>query len=183
MEAGTARLASEFSTGSKTIADLFPIAADRYADRVLVRAKRSDEWVDTTFAEAGEIVSEIGRGLLDLGLELGDRVALLANTRPEWTYCDFGITTAGGTVVPIYPTNSPQECEWVAGNSESRFLICEDAGQLAKIRSVRASLPRLEQVIVIDPSGDTSDAMALEELRARGRSCSADELAARSGQV
>ncbi len=117
MEAGTARLGTEFSTGSRTIADMFPIAAERYAARVLVRAKRGGGWTDTTFAQAGEIVSEIARGLLDLGLEPGDRVALLANTRPEWSYCDFGIASAGGTVVPIYPTNSAQECAWVAGNS------------------------------------------------------------------
>ena len=53
--------------------------------------------------------------------------------------------------MPIYPTNSPEECEWVAGDSEARFIVCEDAAQVAKIAAVRDELPQLETVIVIDP--------------------------------
>ena len=105
------------STGSKTIADLMARAAEQFADRVAVRHKVDDDWRDVTFAEVGQIVREIGLGLIDLGIAPGERVSLLCNTRPEWTYCDFAITSAGAVVVPIYPTNSPEECEWVAGNS------------------------------------------------------------------
>ncbi|MDQ3997038.1 MAG: AMP-binding protein, partial [Gemmatimonadota bacterium] len=118
------------STGSKTIADLLARAAEKYADTVAVRHKQDGEWKDVTYAEVGEIVSEIGRGLIDLGIEQGDRVGILCGTRPEWTYVDFAITSAGGVVVPIYPTNSPEECEWVLGNSESRAVICENAEQV-----------------------------------------------------
>ncbi len=183
MEAGTAPTAVEHSTGSKTIADLMALAAEQFGDRVMVRVKRGDEWVDTTYAEVGEIVSEIARGFLDLGLELGDRVGLLANTRPEWSYADFAITSAGGTVVPIYPTNSPEECEWVAGNSEARFLVCEDATQVAKVQAVRDRLPHLEGLVVMDPEGDVADAMTLDALRERGRARSAEELRQRTAQV
>ena len=94
-------------------------AAEQFADRVAVRHKVDGDWRDVTFAEVGEIVREIGLGLIDLGIAPGERVSLLCNTRPEWTYCDFAITSTGAVVVPIYPTNSPEECEWVAGNSES----------------------------------------------------------------
>ena len=114
MEAGTTP-----TTGSTTIADLLPRAADLYGDHAAVRYKSGDEWLDVSFAEVGEIVSEIARGLIDLGLQKGERVSLLSETRPDWTYCSFAISSAGGVVVPIYPTNSPEECEWVAGNSES----------------------------------------------------------------
>jgi len=72
-------------------------------------------------------------------------------------------------VVPIYPTTSPEECEWVAGNAESRAIVCEDAEQVAKIREVRPNLPALETIIVVDPSGDVGDAIPLEVLRERGR--------------
>ena len=77
--------------------------------------------------ELGEIVSEVGRGLIDLGIEPGERVSMLCTTRIEWTWCSFAISAAGAVVVPIYPTNSPEECEWVAGNSESVAIVCEDA--------------------------------------------------------
>ena len=102
------------STGSKTIADLLPRAAEKYASQPAVRFKRDGEWQDVTYAQLGEIVSEIGRGLIDLGIEPQERVCILANTRPEWSYCDFAISATGATVVPIYQTNSPSECEWVA---------------------------------------------------------------------
>jgi long-chain acyl-CoA synthetase len=180
MESSTA---SQESTGSRTIADMMSLAAERHGDRTAVTFKRGDEWVEVSYREVGEIVSEIARGLIDLGLEAGDRAAVLCTTRAEWTYSSFGITSAGGVVVPIYPTNSPEECEWVAGNSESRFVVCEDATQVAKIAQVRERLPQLEAVIVIDPAGDVGDAIPLDDLRERGRGRDAAEVAERSAAV
>jgi long-chain acyl-CoA synthetase len=171
------------STGSRTIADMMALAAERYGDRTAVTFKRGDEWAEVTYREVGDIVSEIARGLIDLGLEPGDRVAVLCTTRPDWTYASFGITSAGGVVVPIYPTNSPDECAWVAGNSESRFIFCEDASQVAKITEVRDRLPGLEAVIVIDPEGDVGDALPVDDLRARGRGRDAAEVAERAAAV
>jgi long-chain acyl-CoA synthetase len=179
MEAGTAPA----TTGSTTIADLMRRAAEKYSDRPAVRHKTEDGWRDVSFSEVGEIVSEIGRGLLELGIEPGDRVSLLCNTRPEWTYADFAISSAGAVVVPIYPTNSPEECEWVAGNSGSRAVVCEDASQVAKIVAVRDRLPELEHIVVIVPGGDTADAVTLDELRERGRSRDPGELEARANAV
>jgi long-chain acyl-CoA synthetase len=171
------------STGSRTIADMMGIAAERYGDRTAVTFKRGDEWAEVSYRELGETVSEIARGLIALGLEPGDRAAVLCTTRPEWTYASFGITSAGGVVVPIYPTNSPEECEWVAGNSESRFVIAEDAEQVAKLAEVRDRLPGLEAIIVIDPSGDVGDAIPLDDLRERGRGRDAAEVAERAAAV
>jgi long-chain acyl-CoA synthetase len=120
MESSTA---APESTGSRTIADMMGLAAERYGDHPAVTYKRGDEWATVSFRELGDIVSEIARGLIDLGLGAGDRAAVLCSTRPEWTYTSFAIASAGGVVVPIYPTNSPEECEWVASNSESRFVF------------------------------------------------------------
>ena len=179
MESSTA--AASQSTGSTTIADMLGLAAERYGDRAAVRFKRDGAWHDVSFAELGEIVSEIARGLIDLGLQPGDRVSLLCSTRPEWTYADFAITSAGGVVVPIYPTNSPSECAWVAGNSESRFVVCEDATQVAKIDEVRGELPALEAVIAIEPAERARS--PLDELRERGRGRDAAEVAERAAAV
>jgi long-chain acyl-CoA synthetase len=178
MEAGTTP-----TTGSRTIADLLPRAAELYGDKAAVRHKVGDEWVDVSFAEVGEAVSEIARGLIDLGLAKGERVSLLAETRPEWTYCSFAISSAGGVVVPIYPTNSPEECEWVAGNSESAGIICSDASQVAKILQVRSSLPSLRFIVVIDEGGDVGDAISLEDVRTRGAGIDASALEERQDSV
>src|SRR5215216_4487249 len=198
MESSTAVRAHERATGSSTIADLIGLAAQRHGDSPAIRHKQDGTWRDVGFAELSETVSEVGRGLIDLGIEPGDRVALLCTTRREWTYADFGITTAGAVVVPIYPTNSPEECQWVAGNSESRAVVCEDAEQVAKIRAVQGDLPALETIVVVDPSGDEakrppkgeappvtsearqSDAIPLDELRERGRGRDPEELAERA---
>jgi long-chain acyl-CoA synthetase len=167
-------------TGSVTIADIVGLAAERYGERPAARFKRDGEWSDVSYQELGETVSEIARGLIDLGLAPGDRVALLCTTRVEWTYADFAITSAGAVVVPIYPTNSPEECAWVAGNSESRFVICEDAEQVAKIVAVRDQLPMLEEIISVEP---TEGAISLDELRERGRGRDAGEIAERVAAV
>src|SRR4051812_19181421 len=164
-------------TGSVTIADIVGLAAERYQGRPAVRFKRDDQWHDVSYAELGEIVSEIARGFVDLGLAQGDRVALLCTTRVEWTYADFGITCAGGVVVPVYPTNSADECAWVAGNSESRFVVCEDAAQVAKIAAVRDGLPLVEGIVCIEDGVEGT--ISLDDLRTRGRSRKREEIATR----
>jgi long-chain acyl-CoA synthetase len=167
-------------TDSATIADIVSLAAERYGERPAARFKRGDAWAEVSYAELAGIVSEIARGLIDLGLAPGDRVALLCTTRVEWSFVDFAITAAGGVVVPIYPTNSPDECAWVAGDSESRFVVCEDASQVAKIAAVRERLPKLEEIVAIEPA---DGALALDELRERGRGRDAREVAERTAAV
>src|SRR4051794_27173348 len=171
---------TQFGTGSATIADIVSLAAELYGEQPAARFKRGDEWTDVSYRELSETVSEIARGLIDLGLEAGDRVALLCTTRVEWSYADFAITAAGACVVPIYPTNSPEECAWVAGNSESRFVVCEDSSQVAKIVAVRDELPKLEAIIAIEPC---DDAISVDELRERGRARDPKEVAARTAAV
>jgi long-chain acyl-CoA synthetase len=167
-------------TDSVTIADIVSLAAERHGERPAARFKRGDDWAEISYRELAETVSEIARGLIDLGLEHGDRVALLCTTRVEWSFVDFAITAAGAVVVPVYPTNSPEECAWVAGDSQSRFVVCEDASQVAKIVAVRDKLPELEQIIAIEPS---DDALSLDELRARGRTRDVHEVAERTAAV
>jgi long-chain acyl-CoA synthetase len=172
-------------TTSTTIADLLPRAAAQFGDRVAVKHKSGGTWHDVTFAEVGVVVSEIGRGLIDLGLVQGDRICLLSHTRPEWSYCDFGAVTAGLTVVPVYQTNSPEECHWVASDSEARAIVCEDAAQVEKILAVRDRLPLLEHLLVMEPTPETdaAGALPLAALRERGRGRSEDELRARAAAV
>ena len=168
---------------NRTIARAAANAADRFADRLAVRYKRGEGWADHTFAEVSEIVDEIALGLLHLGLEPGDRVGLLANTRAEWTYSSLAISRAGGVVVPIYPTNSPDECEWVIGNSDSKIVIAEDAGQAAKIEEVRDGLSDLEHVVLIDPDGRAASDHTIDQLREHGRGGDRSELERRCEQV
>ncbi len=162
MEAATAA-----KTGSHTIAGLLPQTVASNPDKVAIRYKRDGAWRDVTYTELGEIVTEIGLGLIDLGIEGGERVSILANTRPEWSYVDMAATSAGTVVVPIYQTNSPEECHWVLADSDACAVVCENAEQLAKIAAIRDRLPNLRHVVVMDPppaddttAGTTADATA-----------------------
>ena len=182
MEASTVP-ASEVATGSRTIADLLPLAAEKFGDAPAVRQKVDGAWQDVSFREVADIAREIALGLIDIGIAPGDRVCILCQTRPEWTYADFGIAQTGATVVPIYPTNSPEECEWVVGNSGAKAVVCEDAAQIAKIRAVAERLPDLETIIAIDPSGDVGDAISMDDLRERGRKGDPAELERRAEAI
>jgi long-chain acyl-CoA synthetase len=163
-----------------TVAALPGQAAARFADNVAARYRVDGRWEEMTYAQAGRAIEEIGLGLIDLGVEPGDRVCVLANTRVEWTLASYAITAAGAIVVPIYPTNSPAECQWVAGNSGARAVFCEDAAQRAKIDAIRSQLPELEHVIGISPDGGE---LTLQELRRRGSARARVELAERTSRV
>jgi long-chain acyl-CoA synthetase len=192
MEAATAESAATPSatTGIRTIADLLPNSVAAHGGKVAIRYKRDGSWHDVTYAELGEIVHEIALGLLALGIEAGERVSILANTRPEWTYVDMAATSAGTIVVPIYQTNSPEECHWVLSDSDACAVVCEDASQLAKIAEIRDRLPSLRTIIVMDPPEPGADpaidalqAISVDEVRERGRGRSAAELDARRAGV
>jgi long-chain acyl-CoA synthetase len=157
-------------TGSKTIADLLPLAVEKYGDAPAQRFKVGDDWRDRSYAELGEVVREVALGLIDLGIEPGEKISILAHTRPEWTHACFGILTAGATLVTIYQTNLPEECQYVLQHSDSRAVLVEDAEQLAKVREVEGDCPELRHVIVLDPGdADLGDAITLDALRERGR--------------
>jgi long-chain acyl-CoA synthetase len=184
MEAGTASVAgSKYGTGSRTMADLGLLAADKFADQVAMKHKVGDEWVEITYAEFGAATREIGLGLVDLGLQHADKVAILANSRPEWVETNFAILASGCASVSIYQTNSAEECHYVLEHSEARAVFVEDASQLAKIREVEDKLPNLAHVIVFEP-GDADDrAITLDGLRERGRNRGVEELEARIAAV
>jgi long-chain acyl-CoA synthetase len=173
------------TTGSQTIADLIARSAVEHAEHVAVRYKRDGTWHDVTYAQLADIVEEIGLGLIDLGIQAGERVCILANTRPEWSYVDMAIVSAGAVAVPIYQTNSPEECLWVISDSDACAVVCENEEQLNKIVAISDRVPNLRTVIVMDPpAGELPlDAIALDEVRERGRTHTAGELEARRAAV
>ena len=167
----------ERGTKSSTLADLLPLSAQLYGSAPAVRFKQDGKWVDRSFDQVLEIVRSLSLGLIDLGVAKGDKVSILGNTRPEWTYFDFAALSAGAVVVPIYQTNSPEECQYVLENSDAKVVVVEDDEQMEKIRAVRDQLPLLEHVVRM--TGSSEDAISLEDLAARGDARDASEWEAR----
>src|SRR6188472_900835 len=153
-------------TKSATLADLLPLSAKLYGDASAVHYKQDGSWVDRSLNQVLETVRSLSLGLIDLGIGKGDKVSILGNTRPEWTYFDFAALSAGAVVVPIYQTNSPEECQYVLENSDAKVVVVEDDEQMEKIRAVRDQLPLLEKVVRM--TGSSEDAISLEDLAARG---------------
>src|SRR5215210_3171838 len=86
---------------AETVAGLARTAAERYGDKTALRFKRDGDWRELSFNEVSKTVDEIALGLIDLGVAPGDRVAILADTSPEWTLTSSAVWAAGGVVVPI----------------------------------------------------------------------------------
>jgi long-chain acyl-CoA synthetase len=174
METATVESRPVSGAGSTTIADLLPAAAEKYGSAPAVMYRDdSGQWATRSFAEVGDRVRSLALGLIDIGVQKGDKVSILANTRPEWTYYDFAALTAGATVVPIYQTNSAEECQYVLENSDAKVVIVEDSEQLDKIRQVRDRCPKLEHVIRM--TGSSDDAISTDDLARRGASREASE--------
>ncbi|WP_077798815.1 long-chain fatty acid--CoA ligase [Streptomyces sp. JHA26] len=130
-----------------------------------------DDWKSLTWAQAAERVHAIAAGLIELGVEPEQRVALASSTRLEWILADLGIMCAGAATTTVYPQTNAEESAYILSDSESRVLIAEDAAQLAKARERRAELPDLTRVVVIDATGaDTTEdwVLTLDELERRG---------------
>ncbi len=163
-----------------TVARLPGSAAERFADRVAARYRDGEDWRELTYSEAGAAIDEIALGLVELGLEPGDRVGILSDTRVEWTLASYGISAAGGVAVPVYPTSSPKECAWVLGNSQARAVFCDTKEQLVKLEQVRDELQDLQTTIgFASGAGD----LTLAELRERGQGGDPAELDRRQDAV
>jgi long-chain acyl-CoA synthetase len=163
-----------------TVAALPSSAAQRFGDHLAARHRVDGEWREHTYQEVVEAIGEIALGLAALGIEAGDRVGVLADTRLDWTLASYGISAVGGVVVPVYPTNSARECEWVLGNSGAKAVVCEDEAQVAKVQQVRGNLPDLGHVIAMD--GEAGD-LSLDAVREGGRGRDRAELEERQCHV
>ena len=172
------------STGSSTMAELLTIAAVKHGDRTAIKFHADDAWQEMSFAQLGETVNAIAKGLIANGVEHGDAISILSNTRPEWTFADFGSLYVGAVVAPIYPSNSAEECEYVINHAESKVLFLENGEQLRKIETVRAQLTSIKLIVVIDPdTDDLGEAITLAELKAQGEGVSDADLEARTTAI
>ena len=141
--------------------------------RVLMREKDLGIWRSWTWTQAGEAVRELTMGLVALGVQPGETVSILANTRIEWVLADFAVLSAGGVSNGIYPTDSAVQVQYLCEDSSTVLLFVEDDEQLDKALEAREHLPKLRKIVVMDMEGlrDLSDpgVMSLTALRDLGR--------------
>jgi long-chain acyl-CoA synthetase len=179
-EATSAEIAVS-AAGATTLAELIDRTAGLHSGTAL-RYKEGNAWTGMSFNQLRQVVRDIAKGLMALGVERGHRVSILSNTRAEWTIVDLATLCAGATVAPIYHTNSPGECLYVLQHSEAHALFVEDADQLSKIEQVRGDCTALEHVISIEDTGGRGY-MSLSALKEAGASVSDEQLDERIASV
>ena len=122
-------------------------------DAVALRQKQFGIWQPTTWREYAQRAGCFALALLELGLAPGDKVAILGENRIEWVIAQFGVGLAGGIVAGVYPTSPGVEIEYLLQLAGAPVIVCEDQEQLDKVLSVRARLPELRHIVLIDTRG------------------------------
>src|SRR3954463_8818780 len=132
-----------------TLATMFWSRVEKSADRPAQMLKQGGVWKTLTWREVGETVRELALGLIALGRQQGDAVALLSSSRAEWVQADFAIFSAGCITVPVYPTYPPDLIAYLVNDSNPRTIIVESPAQLAKVLDAREKMPALEHIVLI----------------------------------
>ena len=153
----------------QSVAGLFRLRLAEDGHRSAARRKVSGKWEDVTWAELAAQGEEAAWGLLALGVEKGQMIALIGSTRIEWTVCDLGVMYTGATAVPIYHSNTPDEIRFILENSGAVMALVEDQKQLKKLIEARSKLPKLKTVVLMEGEGDGRWSFSLEQLKAKGR--------------
>src|SRR3954467_9921607 len=126
----------------QSVAQLFRQRAGTDAQRTAARRKIAGRWQDMSWSQLASESEEAAWGLIAIGAKRGDMVSILAGTRVEWTVADLGVAMSGAVAVPIYQSNTPEECQFILDNAAAVLVFAEDERQLAKLRQEKARLPR-----------------------------------------
>jgi long-chain acyl-CoA synthetase len=157
-----------------SIPQMFFARAASRGHRPAQLVKRGSTWQAISWQAMSDNVRHIAKGWLTLGLQVGDRVALLASSRAEWVQCDLGIMAAAGITVPVYPSSLPEQVAYILHNAEVTLACVDTPAQLEKLLQVRAALPALRHIVLMDGQPPSPDPLilTLQDLMTRGTAAS-----------
>ncbi len=160
----------------RTLCDIFYGSVDTYRKTEHLKVKRNGAWQSISSQEFRQAVEELSLGLTALGLEKGDKVAILSENRPEWAYADLATLTAAAVDVPVYATLTPSQVLYILNDSEAKACLVSTVGQAKKIAEIKDRAPHLKHVIRMeDGPGFPEGSLSLDEVRAKGRQALAKE--------
>ncbi|MBL0170946.1 MAG: AMP-binding protein [Gemmatimonadaceae bacterium] len=161
------------------ISDTLAATVARHGDRPAMHSKHGGRWHTITWREAHTLTRRVAAGFLQLGLQPGDGVSILSANRAEWLLSDLGAILAGGIPVGIYATNSAEQCQYIIDHAECTIAVVEDAAQLAKVLSVRRTLPRLKAIVLMTGTSAERDVFSWDAMLALAPRTSQADLDAR----
>lgn len=160
--------ATGYASPAASVAHMFYDRVARTPDAEAFRFPAGDGWASVTWHETERVVRSLAAGLLSLGLEPEDRVAIASSTRVEWLYADLSVMCVGGATTAVYPTTGPEDVAFILADSGSCIAFAEDDAQVAKLRAVRDRLPALRHLVTFEGTPDGDWVLGLDDLRARG---------------
>ncbi len=166
-------------TPDLTIPKVFVQAVQRYGTKVAMREKEYGIWRPLTWNEYSERVQAIALGLTDLGLQRGDKVALIGDNRPEGLWAEMAVLCAGGVAVWLYQESLIDEVQFIVDHSDAKFMIVEGQEEVDKALTIKDKCPKLMRIIWDDPKGlrhyDDPALASLEQVMERGRQIAEQE--------
>jgi long-chain acyl-CoA synthetase len=162
----------------KTLIDVFNRNAIEYADKAAIHWKEGEIWRHLTWSQYRNSVHEAAAGLLSLGMQPGDFVAIMSGNRPEHVIADLAAVHAGATGVTIYSTLAQSQIQYVASNCSAKVAVLEDLSFMKRWEAIKAELPALTHVILMEGAEnyDTSDwVLSWDDLLERGRAALATD--------
>ena len=147
--------------------------ADSFGDRVALREKEFGIWQSFTWRQTCERARDFCLGLVELGLQKDDKVAVIGDNRPEWLIAELATQSAGALSMGIYQDSAPEEVRYLVDFSDTTFVVAEDQEQVDKLLDVREQIPAVKKIIYYDPRGlrnyDDPILMAFEQVEELGR--------------
>jgi len=156
----------------RTLNELVDARAEAWPHLPATCHNEGGAWKTTTWSELGEMIHSFALGLRKLGLRKDEAVCIVADTCRDWMVTDLAIISAGGVTVGAYTTITAQQTQYIIAHCEARFVVVQNRVLLDKLLQVRAELPRVESIIVMDPEGvdrNTPGLRAWREILALGR--------------
>src|SRR5665811_28752 len=155
---------------ARNVAEMFFARVTGSPNREAYRYPDKNEvWQSLTWAQTGERVTNIAAGLVSLGIQPEERVAIASGTRIEWILADLAINAAGAATTTVYPTTMGEEVAYILADSDSRIVFAEDDDQVAKLRARHSELPSVSKVVVFDGTADGDWVMGFSELEELGK--------------
>jgi long-chain acyl-CoA synthetase len=168
-----------------SILDLLLDHANHRGSDTACMVKTGGKYGPITWAKVWEDAQKVGKALIAAGIEPGDRVNVVAQTCYEWIFTDLGILAAGAVTVPIYPSNLPDECQYVSDHSGARLVFAENADQVDKFLEKRDELPNVIKVVQWHGAKRVADdwVVSMDEFLAAGKSVTGDQLGERGATL
>jgi long-chain acyl-CoA synthetase len=153
---------------ARSVAHLFVDRVSTTPDSEAFRFLVGEDWESVTWAQTDVRVRQMAAGLVALGIEPEQRVAIASSTRYEWVVADLAVMLAGAATTAIYPTTSESDVTYIMADSQSRIVFAENDAQIAKLRANRSSLPDVAKVVTFDGTTDGDWVISLADLEELG---------------